>query len=220
MSGTANGGEQAIVDAFTAPFRQHPALTAAVMVSSVDGRVTVNGRVGGLTAKPDQRILLAMRELAAVVVAGGATVRAEGYAGLLGEEAQARRRASGLPSEPELAVLTRRAGAGLPAGARALTPRSLADGRPDLAAAWQELRARHGDGLIVCEGGPTLLGQLVLQRVLDQLLVGISPQLTGERDALRLIERSDALADAPVQLRLLDIARIGDFVFLRYGTIG
>ena len=41
------------------------------MVTSVDGRATVNGRVGDLTGDADQKVLLGVRELAAAVVVGG-----------------------------------------------------------------------------------------------------------------------------------------------------
>lgn len=211
-------GEEDALTALLAPLTQRAAISVAVMVASVDGRVTVNGRVGPLTGRADQMLLLSVRELASVVVAGGRTVRAEGYAGLLGEEAQARRRSRGLSGEPALEVLTRRADADLPAGARALTAPPLEDGRPDLRAAWRDLRERYGDGLIACEGGPTLLGQLAQQRMLDQLLLCISPQLVGAQDALRLIEGAGSLVSSPLRLALVDMARVGDFAFLRYSA--
>ncbi len=71
------------------------------MVSSVDGRATVDGRVGDLTGAADQKVLLGVRELAAAVVVGGNTVRAEGYDRLLDDDARPRK-ARGLHAEPEL----------------------------------------------------------------------------------------------------------------------
>ncbi|MGH2844213.1 MAG: dihydrofolate reductase family protein, partial [Solirubrobacteraceae bacterium] len=109
-------------------------------------------------------------------------------------------------------------GAGLPDGARALTPPPLADGRPDLTTAWGELRSRHPDGLIVCEGGPRLLGQLIQQRLLDQLVLCISPHLAGGANALRLTEGLELPAPALLPMTLLDLARADDFVFLRYAA--
>jgi hypothetical protein len=79
------------VAALLAPLAEAGAITVAVMVSSVDGRATVDGRVGELTGTTDQQVLLGVRELASAVVVGGRTVQAEGYAGLLGEQARARR---------------------------------------------------------------------------------------------------------------------------------
>jgi len=191
-------------------------VTIAVMVASADGRATIDGRVGELTGKADQQVLLGLRELASVVVVGGRTASIEGYRGLLDEQAQTRRRARGLSSEPELVVFTRSPG-DLPTGATALTAPLAADGQPDLHWAWQQLRSRHNKGPIVCEGGPTLLGLLVEQRLLDQLLLAISPRLVGGQHDKRLLETAQTLPDAPLPLHILDIASAGGFVFVRYG---
>src|SRR5579863_3073014 len=148
------------IPSFPQPIGDAGPVTVAVMVSSVDGRATVDGRVGDLTGSADQQVLLGARERAAAVVVGGRTVRAEGYVGLLGEEAKTRREALGLPPEPELVVFTRAS--------------------PPLPELWRQLRERHGDELIVCEGGPTLLGMIVEQRLLDQLVLCLSPQIVGD----------------------------------------
>ena len=169
-------------------------LTAAVMVTSVDGRATVDGRVGHLTGSADQQVLLGAREQAAAVVVGGRTVHNEGYEGLLGDEAQARRKARGLPPEPELVSFTR-----------------ASPSPPEL---WRELRERHPEGLIVCEGGPTLLGLIVEARLLDQLVLGISPRIVGDDSQKRLIEHAGAL---DVELQLLAATVSESFLFLRYG---
>src|SRR5579884_2857286 len=95
------------IPSFLEPLETAGPITVAVMVTSVDGRATVAGRVGELTGKADQQVLLGAREAAAAVVVGGRTVRAEGYEGLLGDDAQQRRRDRGLPPEPELVVFTR-----------------------------------------------------------------------------------------------------------------
>lgn len=200
-------------------------LTVAVMVTSADGRVTVNGRVGGLTGAADQKILLGLRQLAAVVVVGGTTVRNEGYDRLLDDDARAARRALGLPPEPAFLVATR-SPAGLPDGAQAFTLPAHPDGSPDVHAGWREIRARHGDGLIVCEGGPSLLTTLAAQHVLDQLVLCISPQLVGG-NGKRLIEpahesepigTASASSGFPLQLEPLAVATAEGFVFVRYGA--
>lgn len=179
---------------FLEPLIQAGPITAAVMVTSVDGRATVAGRVGELTGPADQRVLLGAREHAAAVVVGGRTVRAEGYQGLLDEAARTRRRARGLPPEPELVIFTR-----------------ASPSPPEL---WRQLRERHPDGLIVCEGGPTLLGMIVAQRLLDQLVLCVSPQIVGDDSQKRLLEHAGPL---DVELRLLGVTTSEDFLFLRYG---
>jgi|SRR5579875_2142364 len=182
------------LDEFLGSLSARQGRSVAVMVSSVDGRATVGGRVGALTGDADQKVLLGVRELADAVVVGGRTVRNEGYEELLDESAQARRRQRGLPPEPELVVFTRAS--------------------PDPTELWAELRDRHPEGLIVCEGGPTLLGMLVERRVLDELVLGISPLLVGDEHQKRLIEGTGELG---LDVELIATAAEGGFLFLRYG---
>jgi riboflavin biosynthesis pyrimidine reductase len=215
--------------------------TAAVMVTSLDGRATSHGRVGPLTGAADQWLLLGVRERAEAILIGGRTLRAEGYGRLLGDEAKDRRRERGMPPEPRLYVLARELG-GLqeaaalrpggppttilhPPGAgpgRSSFPEhvetevipSLPDRRPDLRGGIGAVRRRHPRGLIASEGGPTLLGMLVEQRLLDQLLVAISPRLQGGAEK-RLLELA---ATTGCEIRLQAVCAAGGFVFLRYDT--
>jgi riboflavin biosynthesis pyrimidine reductase len=184
------------VPALLTPLADAEAITVAVMVSSVDGRATVGDRVGDLTGAADQEVLLGVRELASAVVVGGRTVRAEGYAGLLGAQAQARRRARDMPAEPELVVFTRES--------------------PALPQLWRELRERHASGLIACEGGPTLLGMLVAHRLLDQLVLCISPQIVADDTQRRLLEQHDP--PHGLELDLLALTNADGFLFVRYGA--
>jgi riboflavin biosynthesis pyrimidine reductase len=182
------------IPSFLEPLDDVGAITVAVMVSSVDGRATVAGRVGELTGSADQQVLLGARERAAAVVVGGRTVTAEGYEGLLGDEAKARRQAKGLPAEPELVPFTRAS--------------------PPLPELWRQLRERYPDGLIVCEGGPTVLGMIVEHRLLDQLVLCLSPQIVGDDSQKRLLEHAGSL---DVRLELLTATTTEGFLFLRYG---
>jgi riboflavin biosynthesis pyrimidine reductase len=211
--------------ALIAPLADPGPLTVAVMVTSADGRTTVDGRVGALTGEADQKILLGLRQMAAVVVVGGTTVRNEGYDRLLDDDARAARRALGLAPEPAFLVVTH-SSAGLPEGAEAFTLPAHPDGSPDMHGAWREIRARHGHGLIVCEGGPSLLTMLAAQRVLDQLVLCISPQLVAG-DGKRLIEPAAASGPTgaantpsgfPLKLEPLAVATAEGFVFVRYGA--
>lgn len=179
---------------FLAPLDDPGPVTVAVMVSSVDGRATVEGRVGELTGSADQQVLLGARERAAAVVVGERTVRAEGYVGLLGDEAKERRQSKGLPPEPELVIFTRAS--------------------PPLPELWRQLRERYPDDLIVSEGGPTLLGMIVEHRLLDQLVLCVSPQLVGDDSQKRLLQHGAPLG---VGLELLTATTTDGFLFLRYG---
>jgi riboflavin biosynthesis pyrimidine reductase len=217
--------EPSDLTALITPLADAGPLTVAVMVTSADGRATINGRVGGLTGDADQKLLLGLREMAAVLVVGGTTVRNEGYERLLDDEARATRRARGLPPEPEFLVFTH-SDAGLPEGAEAFTLPTHPDGSGDVHAAWHEIRNRHPDGLIVCEGGPSLLTMLVQHRVLDQLVLCISPWLVGG-EGKRLIEsvatcRPTESGEPPsgflLKLEPLAVGTADGFVFVRYGA--
>jgi riboflavin biosynthesis pyrimidine reductase len=182
------------IPSFLKPLTTAGPITVAVMVSSVDGRATVDGRVGDLTGSADQAVLLGAREHAAAVVVGATTVHNEGYAGLLGDDAKARRRARGLPPEPELVPFSRES--------------------PPLKELWRQLRERYPDGMILCEGGPTVLGLIVEQQLLDQLVLGISPKIVGDDSQKRVLEHA---APLDVKLRLLAVTAHESFLFLRYG---
>ena len=182
------------IESFLAPLRGAGPLTVALMVSSVDGRATIAGRVGELTGEADQRVLLGAREAAAAVIVGASTVAAEGYDRLLDDEARARRQAHGMTSEPELVSVSRSG--------------------PPPAALMADLRERHPDALLVCEGGPRLLGAMISERLIDQLILGIAPLLVGDDSQKRLLELEQPLG---VELELLDLARSDDHLFLRYG---
>jgi riboflavin biosynthesis pyrimidine reductase len=73
--------------------------------------------------------------------------------------------------------------------------------------------------LILCEGGPHLLGQLIGADLVDELFLTIAPQLAGRSRSiarLSLVEGTAFnVADAP-WARLADLRRAGDHLFARY----
>lgn len=85
----------------------------------------------------------------------------------------------------------------------------------DVVAAAAELGGR----LILCEGGPHILGQFVKAKMLDELFLTLAPQLAGRAihlARLGLIEGAAfSAADAP-WARLRSIHTSGDHLFLRY----
>ncbi len=87
------------------------------------------------------------------------------------------------------------------------------------AAGLVDLAAAAGAGLVLCEGGPHLIGDMVRAGLVDELFLTLAPQLAG-RDARRprlgLVEGvAFDVADAP-WTRLVSVRRAADHLFLRY----
>jgi riboflavin biosynthesis pyrimidine reductase len=104
----------------------------------------------------------------------------------------------------------------LPASTEVLTIER--DGRVDVERAVTELR-RRGYEVLLTEGGPHLMGDLVKANLLDELFITISPVLAGRDSESRhgMLAGAELLPDRQVWNRLLSARRNGDFLFLRYG---
>lgn len=88
----------------------------------------------------------------------------------------------------------------------------------DPVAAIEALRA-GGHGLILCEGGPTLFGELTAAGLVDELFLTLSPLLACRSAAerrLSLVEGTEFLPSSPVGCRLLTLRQAGSHLFLRY----
>ena len=206
------------------------------MVATIDGRAQVRGRTGELGEEADLEMLLELRALADAVLIGSGTLRAEGYARLVGAEARrTRREAAGLAGDPAAVLLSR--GLDLPweaglfaapeqpvlvytaADAAGEAPETAAPvevvrlAEPTPAAMLADLRAR-GIAALLCEGGPTLNSALLAGGLADELFLTIAPLLTGERDAIRIVE-GDGLPEA-LRARPVWVLRARGELFLRY----
>ena len=105
------------------------------------------------------------------------------------------------PMHPDVQVATVGGAAGVPAATVVDTIES-------------ELGART----ILCEGGPTLFGDLAAARLVDELFLTLAPQLAGRSagaDRPALIE-GVAFAPGERPLTLRSLRRHGDHLFLRY----
>ncbi|XVX20181.1 dihydrofolate reductase family protein [Actinomycetota bacterium] len=177
------------------------------MVAGIDGTAAVNGRVGALSAGPDQDLFRRMRELGDVVLVGAETVRLEGYGAIrLSAAAKQRRVDAGKPPTPPVAIVSRSLeldfSASVFADAPDYAPTLVVTGsdapadRLTLAKEVGEVvvagdagvdprravaaLAERGHAVVVCEGGPTWLGQLAAANRLDELLLTISPVMGGD----------------------------------------
>jgi riboflavin biosynthesis pyrimidine reductase len=111
-------------------------------------------------------------------------------------------------------------------GARALAGRlpdscdviELGDaGEVDLARALAVLHER-GYRVILTEGGPHVMGELVRRDLVDEVFLTVSPVLAGRDGEKRLgmIAGAELLPEHGVWTRLLSARRHGAFLFLRY----
>jgi riboflavin biosynthesis pyrimidine reductase len=76
-----------------------------------------------------------------------------------------------------------------------------------------------GGKLILTEGGPTLLGHFLRERLLDDLFLTIAPRIVGrssEARRLALVEGAAFLPGDARESRLLSVKAAGDYLFLRF----
>ncbi|HKY65268.1 MAG TPA: dihydrofolate reductase family protein, partial [Acidimicrobiales bacterium] len=81
----------------------------------------------------------------------------------------------------------------------------------DLPLALDRLAGR-GHRVVLCEGGPTLLGEVVAAGLLDELCLTLSPVMGGDPLPIATVPPGSDLVD----LRLAHVARSHDVLFLRY----
>jgi riboflavin biosynthesis pyrimidine reductase len=211
----------------------------AHMVGGLDGSAAIGGRVGDLSTTPDAELFTLMRTLADVVLVGAETVRQERYGPVrLPLDRVAARRAAGRPDTPPLAVVTRsleldwtaRVFTEAPPGRRTLVltcamadPVRLARASEvaEVIVAGQDqvepaeamaMLAGLGHHVVLCEGGPTWLGELVSADRLDELCLTIAPLMGGDP-----LPVSISPPGAPVRhFALRHVLQADDTLFLRY----
>ena len=80
-----------------------------------------------------------------------------------------------------------------------------------------------GVRLLLHEGGPSLFGEFVKARVVDEFFLTIAPQFAGsdvEKPRPTLIWGTQFLPETAPWLRLLSVKQSGDHLYLRYGSGG
>jgi len=218
-----------------APGPQGRPRVVAAMIASADGRAAGEGRSVALGHPADRALFRELRTAADALLVGTGTLRTERYAELLDGGQRAHRAGAGRPPDPLVATVSR--GLDVPTeiplfgerGARihvytAATGTVRGRGAqvavhrlapPDPPAVLRHLAAELGARLVLCEGGPTLLGALLAHRCLDDLFLTVAPLLVAGAE-LALVK--GAALRPPANLRLRDVHRAGDHVFLHYGT--
>jgi len=180
----------------------------ANFVSTLDGAASgADGRSGSINGAADKRVFTLLRSLADLVLVGAGTARAEGYRPVrTGEVWRELRSRSGLPPAPVLAVVSRSldlpdglleqadgAGPVLVVTSCGADPSRVSAARAalgadavvqcgqddvDLVGVLEQLGER-GFARLLCEGGPSLMSDLVDVGRLDELCLTLSPKLVG-----------------------------------------
>jgi riboflavin biosynthesis pyrimidine reductase len=196
----------------------------------------------------DRFLMGLLRACADAVVIGAGTMRATpGHLWTpahvfpdLAAEFAALRKTLGLSAQPRLVLLTATGDLdfkhpALVNGAIVLTTKAVADqigkrlppaSEVIALGAGKTLRIEHAFGelpkmgfdVVLTEGGPSLMGELVKAGLVDEMFLTLSPVLAGRNKERRLgmLEGVELLPKVPVWSRLLSVRRSGDFLFLRY----
>lgn len=206
-------------------------------VAGIDGAITIDGRVDGLSSPPDQTVFTLLRSLADVVLVGAGTFRAERYPPVrLPDELRTERERRGQAPVPPLAVVSRSLQldwdrpAFTAAEARPLVITSAGtdpaareragevadvvvagEEHVDVAAALAGLRDR-GMEVALCEGGAALLAELLHHGLLDELCLTVAPLVGG--DPSRIV--ADHPRPALTRFELAQVLTAGDELYLRY----
>lgn len=198
----------------------------ANFVVSADGSAALHGRSGPLSTPADRALFLALRGAADLVLVGAGTVRIEGYGPARGDDPApiavvsrtlhldfAGRFFTEARARP-LVVTCAAADAERRAHADRVADVVVAgEDAVDLGLAVAELGQR-GHHVVLCEGGPTLLGQLVQDELLDELCLTVSPLLAGGGGP-RVTAGPDLDEATPLQLGSV-LADDDGTLFLRY----
>ena len=209
------------------------------MVCGLDGSTAIDGRVRELSSRADRELFIDLRSVADVVLVGAETARREHYGPpKLPEARRAQREGDGRPPVPRLAIVSR--SLDLEGAERALQPgeggerpiivtceASPADRRIELAEqaevllagtdrvepalALSELR-RIGTDVVLCEGGPSLLGELLGAQLVDELCLTLSPVVGGDPLPVAVLPATAAVSRA----RLAHVLEADSDLFLRY----
>lgn len=220
--------------------RDRPWIMANMIMSS-DGAYARAGRSGGLGGPADREMFHTLRGLTDAILVGAGTARQERYRrpNPDGETTQARIRRGQAPA-PLLALVSRsghvpadqpfREGAGpdpivfLPGtnmpdhddedDAVGVDYRSAGVESVDLSDVIGQLGG-EGARIVLCEGGPRLLGDLADADLLDQMFITIAPQLVGGSHTGLLGERPELQA----ALELNSVVHDDGYLMLNYTVV-
>ncbi len=215
------------------------------MVTSIDGKATVEGSERGLGSADDKRMMQELRVHADAVMNGASTLRISGSSPRVRDSGlKAQRLEHGLSPQP-IGVIVSRSG-DLPLDVPFFTSREfeavvfLTETTPhDRVAAIratgrkvvivpgasgnalqivQALRRDFGVRHLLCEGGPSMNRALLEARVADEIFLTLAPKIVAGKESLTAVEGSAFDRSSMPQLSLKEhlLDQATDELFLRY----
>jgi riboflavin-specific deaminase-like protein len=204
------------------------------MVSSLDGKATIDWRTKGLSTELDRRLFHQLRTQADAVLVGAGTVRAERYGRMAKSgELREQRAAGGLAADPLAVIVSARldlpadlpilnepeqrvviatgSDASLPGLGDQVEYVRVGDDLPRLMAYLEET---HGIRSVLCEGGPTLNSYLFAAGLVDELFLTLNPKVAGGAAALTIVAGRELVE--PAELELVSVAEGEGDLFTRW----
>jgi riboflavin-specific deaminase-like protein len=207
------------------------------MVSSLDGKATIDWRTKGLSTELDRQLFHHLRTQADAVMAGAGTVRLERYGRMAkSDELRDKRESEGLERDPLAVIVSARLdlpadlpllnepeqrvviGTGSDATLEGLGGQvEYARVGEDLQLLMARLREDHGIRSVLCEGGPTLNSHLLAAGLVDELFLTLNPKLAGGAAALTIVAGRELVE--PLELELVSVAEGGGDLFTRWRVV-
>jgi riboflavin biosynthesis pyrimidine reductase len=156
-------------------------LVLANFVSTLDGNATFDGRSSPLSDSGDRSLFHALRASADAILAGTGTLATEGYRPA-GKPVVTLTRSGHLPTqipllqEPEGRVI---AFSGQTPDLDGVGAEVSVEPLAELGPALATLRTRYGIGVLLCEGGPGLMGEMLRAGLVDELFLTLAAKLAG-----------------------------------------
>jgi riboflavin-specific deaminase-like protein len=204
------------------------------MVSSLDGKATLDWRTKGLSSDVDRRLFHHLRTQADAVMVGAGTAREERYGRMTkNDELRQKRVNEGLVgdalavvvsgtldlppdlpllNEPEQRVVIATASdAELPGVTGDVEYARTGDDLPRLLA---YLHEEHGVRSVLCEGGPTLNSFLFAAGVVDELFLTLNPKVLAGASALTIVAGRELVE--PAEPSLISVAEADGELYTRW----
>lgn len=193
-------------------------------VSTLDGKISCNGKSSGIGSNVDRRVMRTIRSRCDAILVGAGTVRAEKVSLTVPEDLSKWRVNHGKTAQPIGVILSHTEDI---ASIDVLTDTLVLNESILRYQGWaahnQEIKARdylyflkseHGAKTLLIEGGPTINHRFFEERLVNELFLTLSPKLYGGKENNLL--RGAALGAPAPRLDLISTYLCGQELFLRY----